>query len=486
VLPALPLTLNGKLDMRALPPPEASRDMQAEPAEPRTDAERKLAEIWCRVLGLPRVGIHDNFFELGGHSLLATRVVARVREAFEVELPVRALLEGPSILELGERVAAAQRAGLGLQSPPLIAQPRGEVVPLSYAQERLWVLEQIEAAGAAYNIPETMRLSGALDVSALERAFVALVDRHEVLRTRFAQVDGIPVQVVDAPGLFRLECEDLSDLPDEEREGEARRRAGAIAWTAFDLERGPVFRAVLLRLAAEEHIAVVVMHHIVSDGWSMGVLIREIGALYAAHVEGRSSPLPELPVQYADYAIWQRDWLKGEALERQVAYWKDRLAGAPAALELPTDRARPAVQSFKGASVSVELSKELIDGLQEVARSEGATLFMGLVAAFQILLSRWSGQTDVVVGMPIAGRTHRETEGLIGFFANMLALREDLSGNPSFRELLGRAKETALGAYAHQDLPFEKLVEELQPVRDLSRQPIFQVMINSFLEETPP
>jgi acyl carrier protein len=332
-----------------------------------------------------------------------------------------------------------------------------------------------------------MRLSGALDVDALERAFAAVVDRHETLRTRFAVVDGAPVQVIAGAGTFRLVVEEFSDRPDEEeRQALARRRAGVIAGEAFDLERGPLLRAHLLRLSGEEHIAVVVMHHIVSDGWSIAVLIREVGTPYAAFVEGRPSPLPALPIQYADYALWQRGWLQGEVLAKQVGYWRERLSGAPAALDLPTDRPRPAVQSFRGASISVELPKELIDGLLDLARSEGATRFMVMVAAFQVLLSRWSGQTDVVVGTPVAGRTHRQVEGLIGFFVNMLALRTDLSGDSTFRSLLGQVRETALGAYAHQDLPFEKLVAELQPVRDLSRRPIFQVMINSFLEETPP
>jgi hypothetical protein len=356
---------------------------------------------------------------------------------------------------------------------------------MSFAQERLWLLEQIEAAGSAYNIAGGLRLSGVLDVSALERAFAAVVERHETLRTRFAVVDGAPAQVIAGAGTFRLAVEDLSDRPDEERQAAALRRAGEIAREAFDLERGPLLRAHLLRLSSEEHVAVVVMHHIVSDDWSITVLIREVGALYAAFVHGRPSPLPDLPVQYADYALWQRGWLQGEVLDKQVGYWKQQLTGAPAALDLPTDRPRPAVQSFRGASCAFDLSKDLTRALFDLARGEGATLFMVMVAAFQLLLSRWSGQSDVVVGTPVAGRTHRETEGLIGFFVNMLALRTDLSGDPTFRELLRRVKAMALAAYAHQDLPFEKLVAELQPLRDLSRRTIFQVLINSVLEETP-
>ena len=348
------------------------------------------------------------------------------------------------------------------------------------------MLEQIGGLGPAYHIPAVVRLSGALDVDVLERAFAAVVERHEALRTWFAVVDGAPVQVIAGAGTFRLAVEDFSDRPDEERQAPARRRAGEIAGEAFDLGRGPLFRAALLKLSGEEYVAVVVMHHIVSDGWSITVLIREVGTLYAAFVDGRPSPLPSLPVQYADYAVWQRGWLQGEVLRKQIAYWKDRLSGAPAALKLPTDRVRPAVQSYRGSYHGFALPPDLTASLNGLARREGATLFMVLLGAFQVVLSRWSGQGDIVVGSPIAGRTHRELEGLIGFFVNMLVLRTDLSGDPSFRELLGQVRETALGAYAHQDLPFEKLVAELQPVRDLSRQPIFQVMINSFLEETPP
>ena len=331
--------------------------------------------------------------------------------------------------------------------------------------------------GSAYHVPASVRLLGELDVSALERAFAALVDRHEALRTRFVVVDGSPCQVIERSGSFALTLEDMSGLPQSERAAAVRERVGSVAAAPFDLERGPLLRAHLMRLSGEEHVAAVVLHHIVSDGWSLGVLIRELGALYAAFVAGTPSPLPGLAVQYADYALWQRAWLTGAVLERQVGYWRDRLAGAPAALALPTDRARPAVQSYRGAGHGFALSPELGAGLHDLARSAGATLFMVLLAAYQVLLSRWSGQKDIVVGTPIAGRTHREIEGLIGFFVNTLALRTELSGDPSFRELVGRVKETALGAYAHQDLPFEKLVEELQPVRDLSRQPIVQVCL---------
>jgi amino acid adenylation domain-containing protein len=446
-------------------------------APPQSLEEELVAQIWTEALGGRRVGVTEGFFELGGDSLLAARIISRLRDVFGVEVPLESLFEGASVRDLVEQIEQRVHHGKAIVIPALEKhQPRTEA-PASFAQERLWFLEQLGAAGAAYTIAAGVRLEGGLDIAALERAFCELVKRHEMLRTRFAAVDGTPVQVIEQAGSLHLEVGDLSGLADDERLAAVRRRAGEMAREPFDLERGPLFRATLLKLSAAEHVVVVVMHHIISDGWSLGLLIREVGALYAALVVGGSSPLAELSVQYADYALWQRDWLQGEVLEQQVAFWKGRLAGAPAVLDLPADRKHPAVQSFRGKTHGFLVSQEITAALARLARGEGATLFMVLVAAFQATLSRWSGQDDIVVGTPIAGRRHRQTEGLIGFFVNTLALRTDLSGDPSFRELLRRVKEVALGAYAHQDLPFEKLVEVLRPVRDLSRQPIFQVFL---------
>ncbi|HEX9936581.1 MAG TPA: amino acid adenylation domain-containing protein, partial [Longimicrobium sp.] len=471
---ALPVNPNGKLDRKALPEPEYGAAEETYVA-PRTPVEEVLAGIWAEVLGVERLGVHDGFFELGGHSLLATRAVSRVRELFGVELPLRALFEGPTVAELASAVEEMRRAGLPVL-PPVVPAGRTGALPLSFAQERLWFLDRLEPGSATYNHPAAWRLEGALDEAALERALGEIVRRHETLRTVFAEVNGSPVQVIAPFGGFALPVEDLSGLSEADREAAARRRAGEEAARPFDLATGPLFRAVLLRLGAEDHVLLLGMHHIVSDGWSMGVLRRELGALYAAYLEGGESPLPELAVQYADYAVWQREQWAGEALDRQLSYWRERLAGAPELLELPTDHPRPAVQAFRGASVPVELPPELLERLQALGRSEGATLYMTLLGAFQVLLGRYAGSDDVVVGSPIAGRTRGEVEALIGFFVNTLVLRTDLSGDPSFREVLRQVREATLGAYEHQEVPFERLVAELQPERSLSHSPLFQVM----------
>jgi amino acid adenylation domain-containing protein len=470
-LHALPLTANGKLDRRALPAPDLGVDGYV---APRTPAEEVLAGIWAEVLSVPRVGVHDGFFDLGGHSLLATRVVSRVREAFGVELPLRALFEAPTVAALAERVAG--RAG-GAVLPPVSRADRSLPLPLSFAQQRLWFLDQLEPGSSAYNVPAALRIRGALHVAALERALGDILARHESLRTTFhPAVDRDPVQVIAPPAPFRLPSDDLSALPAAEREAEARRRASEEVARPFDLARGPLFRARLLRLSPEDRVLVVTLHHAVSDGWSMGVFFRELDALYAAHVRGADSPLAPLPVQYADFAAWQRAHLTGAVLDAQLAFWRGRLAGAPTALELPADRPRPPAQSYRGAAHVLTLPRGLGDALRAVSRREGATLYMTLLAAFGALLSRWTGQDDVVIGSPLAGRSRGELEGLIGFFVNTLPLRTDLSGDPPFRELLGRVREAVLEGHANQDVPFERLVEELKVPRDPSRSPLFQVL----------
>src|SRR5215211_1595978 len=475
-LPALPMTPNGKLDRRALPKPDEKRpDLESAYEAPRTPVEEVLAGIWEEVLGLEQVGVHDDFFELGGHSLLATRVISRLRDAFGLELLLRSLFEAPTVAGLGERIEVGRRAEQNLSAPPLASVPRDGQLPLSFAQQRLWLVNQLEPGTSTYNISEALRLTGRLDVAALERSLAELVRRHEVLRTTFAVVDGEPVQVISPTTDTKLPVEDLTGLPTKaEREAEALRRAREEKLRPFDLQRGPLVRTKLVRLDQEEHLLILTMHHIVSDGWSMGVFWRELGALYEAFSRGEPSPLAELSIQYADYALWQRRWLTGEVLEEQLGYWKDQLAELPT-LELPTDHPRPPVQTHRGARQTLVLSRSLTEALKELARGEGVTLFMVLLGAFQVLLSRYAGQEDIAVGTPIAGRTRSETEGLIGFFVNTLVMRADLSGDPTFKEMLTRVREMCLGAYDHQDLPFEKLVEELQPERDLSRVPLAQV-----------
>jgi amino acid adenylation domain-containing protein len=477
LLDALPRTPNGKVDRRALPVPDKARpELEETFVAPRTPVEEVLVGIWAEVLGLDKVGVQDNFFELGGHSLLATQVISRVRDAFSVELSLYSLFEAPTITSLGDKIEAARREGLGLQALPILPRTQNEHLPLSFAQQRLWFLDQLVPDAPIYNIPLAYRVTGQLNVAALEQSLSEIVRRHEALRTTFTAVDGQPIQAIAPEIDLTLPVVDLGEITETEREEEVQRLATQEAQQPFDLTTGPLLRVKLLRLDEAEHVLLLTMHHIVSDGWSLGVLMRELAVLYEAFSTGKPASLPELPIQYADFALWQREWLQREVLESQLGYWKQQLGGELPVLELPTDRPRPPVQTYRGARQSFELSQELTDALKGLSRREGVTLFMTLLAAFKVLLYRYTGQEDVIVGSPIANRNWAEVEGLIGFFVNTLVLRSDLGGTPSFRELLGRVREVALGAYAHQDMPFERLVEELQPERDMSYNPLFQVM----------
>jgi len=482
-LAGLPLTPNGKVDRDALPHPDASRlDEGDHFMPPRGPVEEALVGLWGELLGRDRVGVHDNFFELGGHSLFATQLIARVRDVFAVEPSLRQFLEEPTVAGLSRLIEGELAAGAGLQAPAIEPVDRTVPFPASFAQQRLWFLDQLEPGGASYNIPTAVRLAGDLDVGALRRAFRAIVDRHEVLRTNFVSEGGVPLQVVRPAGELPMPRTDLGGLPADRREGEVHRLMEEEARAPIDLARGPMLRTRLFRLDDREHVVCVTMHHIASDGWSIGVLIREVGVLYEAFRAGEPSPLPGPGLQYGDFAVWQRRWLRGEALQTLIDYWAGRLVGVPA-LELPTDRPRPPAMSHRGDRREAAFPTGLVAGLRSLGRKEGATLYMTLLAAFQVLLHRYTGQVDIVVGSPIAGRTRSELEDLIGFFVNTLVLRGDLSGDPSFREFLGRVRQEALGAYAHQDLPFEQLVGVLQPDRDPSRTPLFQVMI--VLQNTP-
>ena len=479
-LAELPLTPNGKIDRPRLPAPEtalAELDGDEENAA-RTPTQEMLAGIWCEVLGLERIGLDDNFFELGGHSLLATQLGSRLREAFGVELPLRELFDTPLLSEQAELIDEARRAGKGLESPPLVPVGRERRLPLSFAQQRLWFLYQMEPDNSFYNIPIAVRLRGPLRVSVLEQTLNEMLRRHESLRTSFVSLDGQAVQVIAPQLRLTLAVEDLTHLTSAEREAEVRRLSATEATAVFDLQRAPLLRVRLLSLDTDEHIVLLTMHHIISDGWSTSVLVREVGALYEAYLRGEGSPLAELEIQYADYAVWQREWLQGEVLERQLEYWRKQLAGAPTVLELPTDKVRPAMQSYRGATQAISFSRELTTKLHALSRREAATLYMTVLAAFQVLLYRYSGQAQMLLGMPIAHRTRTEVEKLIGFFINTLVVRGDVDGNPKFSELLKRVREVVLGAYTHQDVPFERIVEEMNPERDMSRSPLFQVVLS--------
>ncbi|MGE6764047.1 non-ribosomal peptide synthase/polyketide synthase, partial [Corallococcus interemptor] len=480
VLDALPLNANGKVDRKALPEP-GNTPRSSVYVAPRTGTEKQLAALFAEVLRVERMGLHDDFFAMGGHSLLATQLVSRVRTTFRVELPLRALFEAPTVEGLAPRIEAARATGL--QAPPLRALPRGDVIPLSFAQQRLWLLDQLQPGDISYNIPTALRLTGPVDRESLRRAFEALVERHESLRTTLSSDQEAPSQCIQEPSGWELALIDLTSLPEAQREEEAQRAAATEARRPFQLATGPLLRSTLVRLGQDSHLLLVTMHHIVSDGWSMGVLVREVAAFYEAFSTGQTPSLPPLPVQYADFSLWQRGWLQGEALEAQLGYWKQQLAGAPSALDLPTDRPRPPVQSRRGATVDVRVSPEVSQALKSLAQAEGATPFMLLLAAWQLFLSRYSAQDDISVGTPIAGRTQAETEGLIGFFVNTLVLRAHVQPQETFRELLAQVRRTTLAAYEHQHLPFEKLVEVLQPSRDLSRSALFQAMFS--LQNTP-
>ncbi len=473
----LPLTSNGKVDRKALPVPERADFLAASFVTPRTPMEEVLAGMWAQVLGIEQVGATDNFFGLGGHSLLATQVVSRVREIFEVELPLRVLFESPTIAELARCIEKARWSKQDLVMPPLVPVGREGKLALSFAQQRLWFLDQLMPGNPFYNIPTAMHLTGQLDIATLMRAFYEIVNRHEILRTTFMAVNGQAIQVIAPASAVKLPVVDLCQLSDGEREVEARRLASEEAQHPFDLACGPLMRVTLLKLDAEEYVLLLTMPHIIFDGWSWGVLAREIAALYRDFSTDTTLSLPPLPIQYADFAAWQRKWMQGETLEKQLAYWAKQLEGMPKVLELPGDRPCPPTLTFQGASEPCTISKALTEALKALSQREGATLFMTLLAAFQALLCRYTGQEDVAVGTPIANRNRVEVEGLIGFFVNTLVLRTDLSGNPTFHELLGRVREMVLAAYAHQDLPFEMLVQRLRPERGSSHNPLVQVAL---------
>ena len=476
-LEELPLTPNGKIDRSQLPPPDHDRPfLEGAFASAATPVQDVLCSIWAELLSLERVGIHDNFFDLGGHSLLATRVVSKIRYVFQVEIPLRTLFDWPTVAGLSSRVEQALRGQSGLQVQSLLPAARAEEVPLSFAQQRLWFLHQLEPSSSAYNIPAALHIKGALNVEVLTRCFNEIIRRHESLRTTFPIVGGSPVQDI-APVLeLELPLVNVPAIFAEERQDWIRRLIAEEAARPFDLAHGPLLRTLVLRLAEDEHVLLLAVHHISADGWSVKVFLRELAALYKAYSDEQSSPLPELPIQYADFSIWQRQYLTGVVLAAQLAYWKRQLGGDLPVLSLPVDRLRPHPGTFRGATESLRLTAELSEAVRALSRRQHATLFMTLLAVFKVLLARYTGQQDILVGTPVANRNYQELEDLIGFFVNTLVLRTEVSGEQSFQELLAQVKKVALDAYAHQDVPLERLIEELQTLRSLSHTPLFQVM----------
>jgi amino acid adenylation domain-containing protein len=472
-LEALPLTPNGKLDRRTLPAPEGAAFAQQAYEAPQGELESALARIWSEVLQIEHIGRCDHFFELGGHSLLAVQLISRVRRQLGLEVPLQALFAQPVLQDFALQVSQAQRS----QLPPLQALYRPEHLPLSFAQQRLWFITQMDAAaGAAYHMPAGLKLRGQLDEVALKRSLDRIVARHEALRTHFDLVEGQPVQrIAPASVGFEWQHQDLSSLNEEQQSEQVRYWRDLEAHAPFDLNRGPLIRGRLLKLAEQEHVLLMTMHHIVSDGWSIGVLVRELGALYRAFSQGQADPLPVLKIQYADYALWQRQWQQ-ESMQAELTYWQQQLQGAPELVSLPTDHPRPAMQDYAGERIEVELGAQLSGRLRALSHRHGTTLHMILLGAWAAQVGRLSGQEEVVIGTPVANRTQAEMEGLIGFFVNTLPLRMDLSGSPSVSALLDQARRRSVQAQAHQSVPFEQVVEVLKPTRALSHSPIFQLM----------
>ncbi|BAZ37902.1 amino acid adenylation domain-containing protein [Calothrix sp. NIES-4101] len=477
LLETLPLTPNGKIDRRALPTPDWSkRNLEQNYVSPRTPVEEIIANTWTQVLGIKQVGVNDNFFELGGHSLLATQLISRLRQVFQIELPLQKVFEFPTVAGLATAIEAIKQSQDSLLAPPILPVNRENHLPLSFAQQRLWFLEQLQPNNATYNITEAIRVLGALNITALEASFKEIIKRHEALRTTFMAVEGLPMQVISANLQLSVPIIDLQAVSKLEQEIQVQQIINQENKQPFDLKQLPLLRVVLIKLSSTEYVVIFTMHHIISDAWSMSVIIREIIALYPALADGKSVTLPELPIQYADFTVWQRQWLQGQVLENHLAYWKQKLGAALPVLKLPYIQNQVATPTNQVGVQIFSLSTELTQALKTLSCHENATLFMTMVAALKTLLYRYTGQDDIVIGTDVANRNRGETEDLIGFFVNLLVLRTDISGYPTFRELLQRVRKVTLEAYAHQDLPFDKLVEELQPERHLSHTPLFQML----------
>ncbi len=473
----LPLSTNNKVDRQALPSPDRNTisDVKGYVA-PTGMIETRLAEIWKSVMKLDRAGAHNNFFESGGHSLDAIRLISRVNQAFQVNYPLQAFFDNPTISAMAGQIEDLQRESRSShQAPQLTTIDRESQLPLSFAQQRLWLLDQMEPGKAGYCIPLPVRLRGRLHVPVLEKALNELVSRHEVFRTRIIPDEGRPHQQIENSAVVNIKQTDLSALPPRDQDAALQSAYQEAAQTAFDLSQCPLFRIHLIQLADDEHILIIIFHHIIIDGWSLGVFVDELGDLYESYLDDHASPLEPLPIQYVDYAYWQRQYLRDQMLQQHVDYWKHRLGAEPPVLNLLTDRPRPSTVTYCGSGHRLPLSASLSDSLRQMSQRESVTLFTTLFTAFAVLLHRYSGQDDFVIGSPIAGRTRIETEKLIGFFVNMLPLRTDLSGEPTFHELLQRNQRMVSSSFDYQAMPFEKLIDELKLERDMSRNPLFQV-----------
>ena len=478
ILDVLPLNANKKVDRKLLPIPSQVRPvLETAYIAPQTATEQQLAAMWCNLLHIDRVGRDDNFFELGGKSLLASRFLAQLYQAQQIDLPLRKVFDLPTLAQIAALVAQTWKSAARSDIHLLTRIASEQFFLASFAQQRLWFLDQLQHGSPVYTMSEAYSFKGDLNVVTLEQSLNDIVKRHESLRTTFLMKDEQLVQRVIPNLTLQLPIDDLQELAVTARETSLMRIATAEARQPFDLETGPLLRARLVRVTPREHVLVVTLHHSISDGWSMAIFYQEISTLYAAYSQGLPSPLVDLPIQYADYALWQREWLQSRTLEPQLAYWKQQLAGVPPVLEVPTDKSRPSIETFRGAYATFMLPVSLISELENRAQKQGGTLFMVLLAAFQILLAYYTRQEDVVVGTDVANRQRAETEGLIGFFVNQLVLRTNLSGDPTFNELLQRVRGVVLGAYEHQDVPFEQLVKTLNPVRSPDRAPLFQVKL---------
>ena len=481
-LDAMPMTPSGKIDRKALPTPEFSAESRTKVYTPATtETEAQLVRIWEDLLNVQPIGIEDNYFDLGGHSLLAMRIVAHVRDEMGVEISVGDIFTALTIAQLAQQIDAHQDDAQLDSFMPLNELERGTYAveltsgligyPLSPAQLSLWFIDQLEPGKPFYNIPAAYRLTGALDADVLQKSLHTLMQRHESLRTAFASNDGDPVQIVQAEVDLPFTLLDLSAMDPEAAEVEMLAVVEADAKRPFNLEAAPLFRLQLIKKHDSEHILLINMHHIISDGWSFDIYMQELSAVYQAYLAGEDSPLAALPIQYVEFAQWHNEFVNGDSVQKQLDYWQEKLGGAAPVLELPTDRPRPAVQQNQGDIISFAFDPKLTRPLQEISNRAGASMFMTLMSAFKVLLARYTGQEDILVGTPTANRHTVDLENVIGFFINMVALRSDLSGNPTFLDLLAQVRQTALEAYANEDVPFDRLVGMLRPDRDLSYKP---------------